>query len=181
MKKEVIIGAAMLAIGVVTGWLCNNHFRGEVEMVEKVDTLIVRDTTVIEKPKAVFSRIVDTMLVEVTQNDTLYISLPRESKTYGDERYTAVVSGYQPSLDRLDIYVENKIITKYIMPEPAKPKTHYLSIGAEAVLSRSPYLPVYLEYEEMVHKNIGLSARVQYDVISKSAGVGIGARVQIGW
>ena len=54
------------------------------EPVVQVDTLRIRDTLLVEKPVPVEVRVVDTMLVAVTDtvhlNDTVYLTLPRETK-----------------------------------------------------------------------------------------------------
>jgi hypothetical protein len=79
-----------------------------------VDTLYVRDTITRETP--VFTRVYVRDSIFVTVRDTLHrtdtVWLPREVKVYEDERYRAEVSGYQPSLDRIDIFVKDRIVTQ---------------------------------------------------------------------
>ena len=124
-----------------------------------VDTVTVRDTVVIDRPVPVRVMKRDTMLVAVrdtiVRHDTTYISLPRETKTYGDERYTAVVSGYRPSLDRLEIYIEDKVVTKVAIPQSAAPAPKRwglgVQVGAGATLQGqtvriSPYIGVGISY-----------------------------------
>ena len=80
----------------------------------RVDTLYRYDTITREMP--VYTRVYVRDSIFVTLRDTLLqtdtVWLPREVKIYEDERYRAEVSGYQPSLDRIDIFVPEKIITK---------------------------------------------------------------------
>ena len=80
----------------------------------RVDTLYVRDTITREIP--VFTRVYVRDSIFVTVRDTLHrtdtVWLPREVKIYEDERYRAEVSGYQPSLDRIDIFVKDRIVTQ---------------------------------------------------------------------
>lgn len=178
--KKIIIGALLLIIGIVAGWLCReHHFRGEVEI--QTDTLFFPDTVFIEKPASKEEREIDTMYVAVrdtvTINDTIYIPLPRESKTYGDERFTAVVSGYQPSLDRLEIYLENQVVTEYLKPVGERVKRNTLSLGIEASYLNALSIPIYFEYERMLHKNVGIYGQISYDLPSKSLGIGAGMRV----
>lgn len=124
-----------------------------------VDTVTVRDTVVIDRPVPVRVMKRDTMLVAirdtVVRHDTTYISLPRETKTYGDERYTAVVSGYRPSLDRLEIYIEDRVVTKVAIPQatatPSKRWGLGVQVGAGATLQGqtvrvSPYVGVGISY-----------------------------------
>lgn len=186
MKKNIIIGALLLVVGTVTGWLCRGyHFRDTAEVVVQPDTVFVMDTVEIEKPVLKESKVVETMYVAVhdtiVKNDTTFIALPRESKTYGDERYTAVVSGYKPSLDRLEIYIESQTVTKYLIPEPKKPKMNYLSGGIEAAYMGAFSMPIYLEYERMLHKNVGIYGGLMYDLSQKNAGARLGVRAKFGW
>lgn len=178
--KRIIIGALLLIIGIVAGWLCReHHFRGEVKV--QTDTLYIPDTVFIEKLVVKEVRETDTMYVDirdtVTINDTTYIPLPRESRTYGDERFTAVVSGYQPSLDRLEIYLENQVVTQYLKPVGERVKRNSLSLGIEASYLNTLSIPIYLEYERMLNKNVGIYGQIAYDLPSKSLGIGAGMRV----
>lgn len=80
----------------------------------RVDTLYIRDTITRETP--VYTRVYVRDSIFVTLRDTLLqtdtVWLPREVKIYEDERYRAEVSGYQPSLDRIDIFVKDMIVTQ---------------------------------------------------------------------
>ena len=110
--KRILIYTGVVLTCILAGWLVGRyHKEKSVVVTERVDTVFVHDTFTIEKPILKESKIIETMLVAVrdtiVKNDTTYIPLPRESKTYGDDRFTAVVSGYKPSLDRLDIYIES--------------------------------------------------------------------------
>lgn len=185
MKKIVLSLIAIVAISVAASSLFNVFFPKEAEVVEKVDTLYVYDTVTIGVPVPKETKVVEKILVPVhdtiVKNDTTYIALPRESKTYGDERYTAVVSGYKPSLDRLEIYVENQVVTKYLIPEPKKPKTNFLSAGLEAEYMKEFSLPIYLEYERKLHENFSIYVKGEYDLMHKTPGVLGGVRTTIGW
>ena len=80
----------------------------------RVDTLYVRDTITREMP--VYTRVYVRDSIYVPIRDTLHrtdtVWLPREVKIYEDERYRAEVSGSQPNLDRIDIFVKDKIVTQ---------------------------------------------------------------------
>lgn len=123
----------------------------QTECVERVDTLFVRDTMVRETPVYLHSETIDTMYVPV--HDTLYVSLPRESRTYGDERYTAVVSGYEPSLDRLEVYLETQTVTKYVMRhEPPKRwgigvQAGYGATARAGSVYLTPYIGIGISYD----------------------------------
>ena len=187
MKKLVVRLLLATAVGILLGHLLHVvlPYKQEVIVENKVDTLYVYDTVTIGVPVPKETKVVDKILVPVrdtiVKNDTTYIPLPRESKTYGDDRFTAVVSGYKPSLDRLEIYIESQVVTKYLIPEPTKPNMNFLVAGVEAAYMTDFSLPIYLEYERMLHKNFSIYGRGEYDVIDKTPGVRAGVRTKFGW
>ncbi|MBR5199463.1 MAG: hypothetical protein IKW20_06505 [Bacteroidales bacterium] len=150
---------AFLAAGVLLFFAgrCTAEKAVQTEYVERVDTLLVRDTIVRETPVYLRSEIIDTMYVQVrdtmVRNDTLYVRLPRESRTYGDERYTAVVSGYEPRLDRLEVYLETQTVTKYVMRhEPPKRwgigvQAGYGVAASGGTIRLAPYIGIGISYD----------------------------------
>ena len=147
------------------GRSCTSSAPAPADPSEKTDTLIIRDTIIIrdtvtiKQPKPATSEKRDSMLAPVGDtvvvHDTTYLVLPRETKTYGDERYTAVVSGYNPSLDRLEIYLENQVVTNVAIPQIAAPPPKRwglgVQVGAGATLQGqtvriSPYIGVGIHY-----------------------------------
>ena len=104
----------------VLSFLLGRHTAGKQGIIEKTDTLIVVDTVRIAQPVPVEVRVTDTMLVAVTdtvrQTDTVYVRVPKETKTYEGKDYKAQVSGYRPSLDWIEVYPETKYITKFVTP-----------------------------------------------------------------
>ena len=82
-------------------------------------------------------------------HDTVRVYLPREVKVYEDSLYRAEVSGYQPSLDKIDIYQQTQIITRDVT-QVVKKKTRWgvgLQVGYGATyydgrLRGSPYVGV---------------------------------------
>lgn len=182
--KKILLIAAIIGAGLLGCLLGRNHFREVTQMVV-VDTLNVHDTAFIEKPIIKETRVVETMYVAVhdtiVKNDTTYLALPRESKTYGDDRYTAVVSGYKPSLDRLEIYSENQTVTKYLIPDAKKDDKNFISAGFR--IQQFEYLsaPIYLRYERLLHKNIGIYGEILYEIPRQNYGVSVGLEARIGW
>ena len=80
------------------------------------DTIVFRDTIMVEKPVTRDSVIIRYKRVEVpvvvrdTILDTVFVELPITSKYYKSSRYEAWVSGYEPSLDSISIFSETKYI-----------------------------------------------------------------------
>lgn len=91
-------------------------------------TIVVRyDTITIVKPKYITQKVIETMLVPVRdtirQNDTTYIALPRTQREYKqDSLYRVLVSGYNPSLDLIEVYPKTitNTITNTITRKPNK-------------------------------------------------------------
>ena len=150
-------------------------------MVTKVDTLVIRDTHVIEKPILVERKVTDTMLVAVNDttivNDSIFVALPRESRIYKGEEFLAEISGYKPSLDRIEVYPKTVVISKTEMT------THKnsLAFGMEVAYSTIPYIPIYLEYGRMLHSNLEIYGKIFYDMPRLNVGVGVGVRASVGW
>ena len=144
------------------------NFRGSTKVV--TDTLVVRDTQVFEKPVFVDRTSKETLLVAVHDTlrikDTLYIPLPRETKTYKADEYYAEVSGYKPSLDRIEVY----------------PKTTTISKTETVTLEPSPWrvsIDVGLDYTRMDAKYISpnIGAEIGYKRIAFNAEMGVDLRM----
>lgn len=124
MTCFVVLCVLMAAVSVM-GW--RRGYRAAVaELVEttKADTLIVRDTVTLERPVPILTTIIDTILLAypdiVIIHDTTFVQLPKERKEYSGKDYRAVVSGFQPSLDLIQVFPETKTITKTISAPPRK-------------------------------------------------------------
>lgn len=118
---------------------------------ERVDTLLVRDTIVQEKPVYITKTQVRTEYVPVCDtiriHDTLYVPVPIERKVYEDSLYRAEVSGYKANLDRIDIYQQERIV-KQIETIYVKERKRW-GIGVQAgygigIANGMPYLSPYI-------------------------------------
>ena len=184
---KIILILALFALGcyLLGFFKGKGHCREVTKMV--TDTLTIVDTQVIEKPELEERTSKDPLLVPVHDTvrikDTIYISLPMESKTYKGEGYMAVVSGYKPSLDRIEVYPKTTTISKTETVVQRVTKRHGLALGMEANYFGNTYvpIPIYLEYTNMLHKNIGMYGRISYDLLTQSYGVGLGVKVSFGW
>lgn len=147
-----LIGAAIMALSLFCVRTCTEK---PVEPSVVRDTLIVHDTIRIEKPVAEYVVTRDTIKIPVvvTERDTIFVSLPREEKTYTDSTYRAVVSGYEPSLDLIEVYPQTTtIIETRTIPVPSTKRWGVgVQIGGGAALNGkqvvlSPYIGVGLSY-----------------------------------
>lgn len=180
--KKIIPYIIALAVGVVIGLLCRpDHIREVTKMVTKVDTLVIRDTHVIEKPVLVEQTSKETLLVEVHDtiiiNDTVYLALPMEKRVYKGEEYLAEISGYKPSLDLIEVYPKTMVISK----TETTTQRNSLILGMEVAYSTIPYIPIYLEYGRMLHPNMEIYGKIFYDMPRLNVGVGVGVRASVGW
>lgn len=104
--KNICLG---MVIGAVAGLLLFAYFKPPKTTIKtEMEEVIVRDTIIVLKPTEIERRIVDTLYVAVrdtiVRNDTTYVTLPREEKEYADTTYRAVVSGYSPRLESIEVF-----------------------------------------------------------------------------
>ena len=182
MKKNIIIGAALLIVGLLIGWLPKGRLQRETIIVEKRDTVVVRDTVMVYQPKEVVKERLRTEYIEVRDtvriHDTLFMSLEIEKRVYKRDEFYAEVTGHNPSLTYIEVFPKTVYVTE---TERRKDKLNYLSAGVDVVYMGSPYIPIYLEYERKLHRNFGIHVRGMRDLLSGTNGVIVGAEAQIGW
>ncbi len=122
-----------LLIGLVVWMRCNPHDPSPVYV--KGDTVRIRDTIrdTIPKPvKETLKRtdtvylpiLIDTTTDRTVEDDSVPVIIPITSKEYKTDDYRAVVSGYKPSLDLMEVYREKEIIT-------LKPKQKRWGLGLQ--------------------------------------------------
>lgn len=196
MKKNIIIGALLLIIGIVVGLLCRpDHLRDEVKMVQ-TDTIFRFDTIKYSKleligknykldlpkiavPKLTFLNVekIDT----VYKDKVMYITYPREYYYTSVKDVEIWYSGIDSTIDSLNVVAKNVVISKTETTTKLVRHTNRLRLGIEANYYSTPFIPIYLEYERMLHRNIGFNARFFYDLPTRLYGVGVGLNVQIDW
>ena len=125
----------------------------ETRVEHTTDTLYVRDTITRETPVYTHTYTRDTILVRVT--DTLVVELPREVRVYSDSLYYAEVSGYDPSLDYLELYQQQRIITQTVTETVSVPVRKRWGVGVQVgygigthagTVYTTPYVGVGLSY-----------------------------------
>lgn len=130
----LLVAALVVAVSVLSWRLGYRSAVAESIETPKADTLIIRDTVTVEYPVPILTTITDTLLVAypdiVIIHDTTFVQLPRERKEYSGKDYRAVVSGFQPSLDLIQIFPETKVVTQTISV-PSRNRSHWaLSLQA---------------------------------------------------
>ena len=158
MKGPIIyiIFMALLALAFGLGRYTAEPVRIVEERVQR-DTLVIRDTVTHYAPKYIERHTRDTIRIPIPElvHDTVAVYLPRETKIYEDARYRAEVSGYQPSLDRIDIFTQSQVVTQNTT-QVVKQKTRWgigISAGygvaintTDQTFKPAPYIGVGIQY-----------------------------------
>ena len=119
----------------------------------RVDTLFIRDTIKVTEPVYVTRRMVDSVLVPVTDTirlrDTLYVFLEREQIRWEDSLSVVYASGVRPEIDSVIHYAERMVIVKEIPVVRVKKTRWGFGIQAGAGATRdglTPYVGVGVSY-----------------------------------
>ena len=147
--KPYITGIIIGVMGFIAFKQCDRATNTSTS-ITKSDTIYLHtyDTIRIKEPIYISSRVIDTMIVILSDTlllrDTLY--LPIEQKVYKDSNYTAWVSGYHPKLD--SIYIRENTLIKEVK-NVYKPKRWgiglQLGYGYNG-LNVAPYVGVGVSY-----------------------------------
>ena len=134
--RNALTGLLLLVCGAVVGLLLPRIFpalRMEPEIIERTDTLYLKDTNIYRFPDMV-SEITIPEETIVIQDSLIIISdsvgaLPVQQKHYRADEYEAWVSGYRPRLDSIYVFPETRYITNEIK---VKRKPTKWGIGIQA-------------------------------------------------
>ena len=154
-EKYILMGmgiAAAIPIGFLVGNRVGRNAPGEPP-TPKVDTLFIRDTFKVTEPKYITRRVVDSVLVPVTDTlylkDTLFVILEREQVTWEDSLARVYASGIQPHVDSVIHFTQEVVITKEIPVIQVKPTRWGLGIHAGYGAGKdglTPYIGVGVSY-----------------------------------
>lgn len=106
--------------------------QARTDTVVRVDT-VIHDHPVpvtVWKDRLVYVPVPDSILVE--KHDTTYIAFQFEKKEYADSTYRAVVSGFQPSLDWIEVY-QRTVTIETVMPAKRRHFGFGVTVGPGAV------------------------------------------------
>lgn len=193
MKKILIAIAAIAATWLIGYVIGRQHFRDATKMPQR-DTVTVYDTARYSRLELVSNtykldipKIGVPELVYIPSDSTTiiyrdsvrYVTLPRQffyTRTADAEVYH---SGIDSRIDALNVFHKTQTITKTVTQSLTN--RNALTFGIEPSYLNTLSIPIYLEYERMLHKNVGIYGQIAYDLPSKSWGVGIGAKFSVGW
>lgn len=183
MKRAAVIAlcVCIALLGFHCGRKCAEMPRfGDV--VVQVDTLLVRDTFVAVAPSVAHIETIGVADVVVTDTSRLdgelVAHVPIERKVYETARFRAEVTGYMPSLDRLEIYGENRQVTRTIR---ASARRNTFAIGVEPMWAGGFHVPVMADYSRAVLPWLDVGAGVGYDPIDRIPVMRASACVRFSW
>lgn len=116
LKIILVLALVLLCFG---GWVLFFIEKSRpADIITKVETRW--DTLKIEKPVPVYHTLKSYQffdfpvesVVFVDSTSNVQVEIPIETKEYKDSTYRAVISGFQPSLDEIEIYTPTTIITQ---------------------------------------------------------------------
>ena len=160
IKRALVAIAAILAVIMVSFLVGRNRGINEAEerIVEKVDTLYIRDT--ITQYKAIVEERVILekypVMVEkydtIMKHDTIYLNMQREQIVWKDEYSRVYASGIMPHVDSVTHYVTTRTIIKEIPVKEVK-KTRW-GVGVQvgygvqfgSQIQAAPYVGVGVSY-----------------------------------
>ena len=116
IKSAIIAVAIIMIVGLFGYAVGRNHIPDATKMIQ-VDTLVKHDTIRVQSPVEIRRvETIDTLIVPITDTlrvrDTVYVVLNRQIKEYRDSLYYARVSGYDPSLDFIEVYPKTVVLSK---------------------------------------------------------------------
>lgn len=123
MRALPWIVAGVMAVVALVGWIRPQR---QAEPIYTTETLTVRDTVRDTVPRPLLVRFdrYDTLRVYIRDTDTLtvrdsiYVPVPIERREYLTDDYRAVVSGWHPRLELMEVYRKTRTVT--VTPEPKR-------------------------------------------------------------
>lgn len=129
----------------------------------------------VDVPKMVFIREDSTTIIY--RDSVRYVTLPREYYYTSTNDVEIWHSGIDSTIDSLNIVRKSANITNTYKP---KEKKNRLAFGIECGWCQTFSVPLYLQYERKVHRNVIVYGGVFRDVVREENGVRFGANVNIG-
>ena len=146
-EKYILMGvgiAVAILLGFLAGRRCGRNEPGETP-TPRVDTLFIRDTLKVTEPEFITRRVVDSVLVPVTDTltlrDTLWVILEKEQVTWEDSLARVYASGINPQVDSVIHYRKDLIITKEIPVIQVKKTRWGIGIQAGTTADKNGMIP----------------------------------------
>lgn len=126
--KTTLLFVSALLLAVALGFLGGRRSVTQ-SLLERVDTLVIRDTLIDYRPVVTEVRTVrvDTVRLAVAQpsdtvvvHDTVEVEVPIVFSRYRGDNYDIGVSGFRTELEYVKVYPETKIVTKRYTATPKR-------------------------------------------------------------
>lgn len=121
-KDSFLVAMAVAVLYFLIGLGLGYSYRrnaSQEPIVERVDTLVVRDTVRVTEAKEITRTVLDSVLVPVTDTvrmrDTLYIYMEREQVVWTDSLSRIYASGIEPSIDSV-FHFTSKVVEMHYVP-----------------------------------------------------------------
>lgn len=149
--KDFLYLALAFMLGAVIGYFhgFSRSEIGEVITDTIVHTDTVREREIVVKDSIVARTIVKTLPVVRTDTlvrvDSVEVVVPIVSKCYEGENYRAWVSGYEPSLDSIDVFKRTEVVTNTVYA-PKKRFGLGVQVGVGFNGKITPYIGIGVQY-----------------------------------
>lgn len=180
-----------IVIGVVVGFLlCVSSHKDRVVELTKTDTVFVYDTisfgrdelsgaTQETKPATIkYIYVPEVQIQREIIHDTTYIVLPRQ--TYFTEAGGVSIwhSGIESTIDSLNVLRQTEIIKESIRPAYKK---NTITAGIGADYATTLCFPVELRYTRSINNWFAVYTYMEYELINRQFGVGVGGQFKVSW
>ena len=194
--KPIYTYVLLIVVGILLGaGVCHNYYvkiapdvqRDTTYIYEKVPyskldlgkMAVQLSVPEVDIPKMVLIREDSTRII---YHDSIrYVTLPREYYYTSVKDVEIWYSGIDSTIDSLNVVVKNATISKTETVTQSVKHRNSLTLGIETNYCSTLSIPIYLEYERMLQRNIGINAGLFYDLQLRQYGIAVGLNVQIGW
>jgi hypothetical protein len=158
--KKIMIASAVIAVALALSFLAGREYAQKrliLPQNEKVDTLFIHETKLVEKPVFVEKKVIEKVPVPVSDtmvvHDTIYVYMDREQVHWQDSLSDVYASGYDVQVDSVRHHIQTNVITKERdVVVKVKPKWNVgVQVGYGALVNNgqvyaSPYIGIGLSY-----------------------------------
>lgn len=158
--KKIMIASAVIAVALALSFLAGREYAQKrliLPQNEKVDTLFIHETKLVEKPVFVEKKVIEKVPIPVSDtmvvHDTIYVYMDREQVHWQDSLSDVYASGYDVQVDSVRHHIQTNVITKERdVVVKVKPKWNVgVQVGYGAFVNNgqvyaSPYIGIGLSY-----------------------------------
>lgn len=160
--KKILIASAVIIVALALSFIAGQRHAQKrliLPQKEKVDTLVIHETKLVEKPVFVEKKVIEKVPVPVpvsdtkVVHDTIYVYMDREQVHWQDSLSDVYASGYDVQVDSVRHNIQTKVITKERdVIVKVKPKwsvgvqAGYGAFAKNGQITAAPYIGVGVTY-----------------------------------